>query len=254
MTTQAIFARRAFTPREEIADAVIVVDGQKIVAVGPRDRSRHTRGRHPAGSARPHRRAGLRGRAHPRRRRPRRDGGHARSARRRHRGRSRGTARRRSWPPPSPPAKDAPARPLPASPHGCRRARPESSARPRARRPKSWASTSKARSSVPRGAACIRRNGSCRPRSICSQVSAMPRRAPRASSRSRRSFPARSIWSPRPARRAASFRSATPTPVTRKRWPPSTRGARHAAHVFNAMRPFAHRDSGVIGAVLASPQ
>jgi len=31
------------------------------------------------------------------------------------------------------------------------------------------------------------------------------------------------------------------------------RGARHAAHVFNAMRPFAHRDSGVIGAVLASP-
>jgi N-acetylglucosamine-6-phosphate deacetylase len=31
------------------------------------------------------------------------------------------------------------------------------------------------------------------------------------------------------------------------------RGARHATHVFNAMRPFAHRDSGVIGAVLASP-
>jgi N-acetylglucosamine-6-phosphate deacetylase len=31
------------------------------------------------------------------------------------------------------------------------------------------------------------------------------------------------------------------------------RGARHATHVFNAMRPFAHRDSGVIGTVLASP-
>jgi N-acetylglucosamine-6-phosphate deacetylase len=30
-------------------------------------------------------------------------------------------------------------------------------------------------------------------------------------------------------------------------------GARHAAHVFNAMRPFTHRDSGVIGAILASP-
>jgi len=30
-------------------------------------------------------------------------------------------------------------------------------------------------------------------------------------------------------------------------------GARHAAHVFNAMRPFTHRDSGVIGAVMASP-
>ena len=30
-------------------------------------------------------------------------------------------------------------------------------------------------------------------------------------------------------------------------------GARHAAHVFNAMRPFAHRETGVIGAVLTSP-
>ncbi len=30
-------------------------------------------------------------------------------------------------------------------------------------------------------------------------------------------------------------------------------GARHAAHVYNAMRPFGHRDSGVIGAVLTSP-
>jgi N-acetylglucosamine-6-phosphate deacetylase len=31
-------------------------------------------------------------------------------------------------------------------------------------------------------------------------------------------------------------------------------GARHAAHVFNAMRPFSHRDSGVLGAVLNSPE
>jgi N-acetylglucosamine-6-phosphate deacetylase len=30
-------------------------------------------------------------------------------------------------------------------------------------------------------------------------------------------------------------------------------GARHAAHVFNAMRPFAHRETGVIGAVLTAP-
>jgi N-acetylglucosamine-6-phosphate deacetylase len=30
-------------------------------------------------------------------------------------------------------------------------------------------------------------------------------------------------------------------------------GARHAVHVYNAMRPFTHRDSGVIGAVLTSP-
>lgn len=29
-------------------------------------------------------------------------------------------------------------------------------------------------------------------------------------------------------------------------------GASHAAHVFNAMRPFSHRDSGVLGAVLGS--
>jgi len=31
-------------------------------------------------------------------------------------------------------------------------------------------------------------------------------------------------------------------------------GARHAAHVFNAMRPFSHRDTGVLGAVLTSSQ
>jgi N-acetylglucosamine-6-phosphate deacetylase len=30
-------------------------------------------------------------------------------------------------------------------------------------------------------------------------------------------------------------------------------GARHAAHVFNAMRPFSHRDPGVLGAVFTSP-
>ena len=30
-------------------------------------------------------------------------------------------------------------------------------------------------------------------------------------------------------------------------------GARHAAHVFNAMRPFSHRETGVVGAVLTSP-
>lgn len=32
------------------------------------------------------------------------------------------------------------------------------------------------------------------------------------------------------------------------------RGAKHAVHVYNAMRPFSHRDSGVIGAVLTSPE
>ncbi len=31
-------------------------------------------------------------------------------------------------------------------------------------------------------------------------------------------------------------------------------GATHAAHVFNAMRPFSHRETGVIGAVLTSPE
>ncbi len=32
-----------------------------------------------------------------------------------------------------------------------------------------------------------------------------------------------------------------------------SRGARHAAHVFNAMRPFTHRETGVLGAILTSP-
>jgi len=31
-------------------------------------------------------------------------------------------------------------------------------------------------------------------------------------------------------------------------------GASHAAHVFNAMRPFSHRDTGVLGAVFTSPR
>ena len=31
-------------------------------------------------------------------------------------------------------------------------------------------------------------------------------------------------------------------------------GATHAAHVYNAMRPFSHRGTGVIGAVLTSPE
>jgi N-acetylglucosamine-6-phosphate deacetylase len=32
------------------------------------------------------------------------------------------------------------------------------------------------------------------------------------------------------------------------------RGANHAVHVFNAMRPFSHRDTGVLGAVLTRPE
>jgi N-acetylglucosamine-6-phosphate deacetylase len=32
------------------------------------------------------------------------------------------------------------------------------------------------------------------------------------------------------------------------------RGAQHAVHVFNAMRPFSHRETGVLGAVLTSPE
>ncbi len=31
------------------------------------------------------------------------------------------------------------------------------------------------------------------------------------------------------------------------------KGARHAVHVFNAMRPFSHRETGVLGAVLTAP-
>ncbi len=31
-------------------------------------------------------------------------------------------------------------------------------------------------------------------------------------------------------------------------------GARHVAHIFNAMRPFSHRGTGILGAVLTSPE
>ncbi len=33
-----------------------------------------------------------------------------------------------------------------------------------------------------------------------------------------------------------------------------SRGARHAVHMFNAMRPFSHRDTGIIGAVMTAPE
>src|ERR1700681_3293783 len=36
MTIQAIFADRAFTPDEEIADAVVIVDGGRIASLGRR--------------------------------------------------------------------------------------------------------------------------------------------------------------------------------------------------------------------------
>src|SRR3977135_1174815 len=36
-------------------------------------------------------------------------------------------------------------------------------------------------------------------------------------------------------------------------WSAIARGVRSATHVYNAMRPFSHRDPGVIGAVLTSP-
>ena len=36
-------------------------------------------------------------------------------------------------------------------------------------------------------------------------------------------------------------------------WAAIGHGVTHAAHVFNAMRPFSHRDTGVIGAALTSP-
>src|SRR5438046_6144624 len=34
----------------------------------------------------------------------------------------------------------------------------------------------------------------------------------------------------------------------------NTRGARGGTHTYSAMRPFTHRDPGVIGAVLTSPE
>ena len=37
MTVQAIFASRAFTPGTEIRDAVLVTEGEKVVAMGARN-------------------------------------------------------------------------------------------------------------------------------------------------------------------------------------------------------------------------
>src|SRR5579862_1397110 len=37
MALHAIFSRRALTPQQEIADAVVLIDGDKIAAVGRKD-------------------------------------------------------------------------------------------------------------------------------------------------------------------------------------------------------------------------
>ena len=37
MALEAIFARRALTPHDEIANPVVLIDGQKIVAIGRQD-------------------------------------------------------------------------------------------------------------------------------------------------------------------------------------------------------------------------
>jgi N-acetylglucosamine-6-phosphate deacetylase len=44
---------------------------------------------------------------------------------------------------------------------------------------------------------------------------------------------------------------ATPTPRIRKLPTLQDKGARYAVHTFNAMRQFTHRDSGIVGTVLA---
>ena len=52
---------------------------------------------------------------------------------------------------------------------------------------------------------------------------------------------------------AWSWASAIPMRRTSRRALAMAHGAHHAVHVYNAMRPFSHRDSGVIGAVLTTP-
>ena len=70
----AIYASRILTPQEEISDGIIVVEGSRIAGLGHRDDVRDPSGRGRLRRDGDDRRAGLRGLAYPWRWRPRRDG------------------------------------------------------------------------------------------------------------------------------------------------------------------------------------
>ena len=85
----------------------------------------------------------------------------------------------------------------------------------------------------------------------CSSGCSPPGRS--GSSRSRRSCRARSSSSTCSWREASSCRSGTATPRRRRRNAAFDRGVRTVTHLFNAMRPFTHRDPGIVGAALVRP-
>ena len=114
--------------------------------------------------------------------------------------------------------------------------------------------TSKGPSSAPRGEECIRRNGSfpLRPEFLAhllkeargtAQILTLAPELPGA------------LELIAAARQAGLVVSLGHTDATYEQARAAIdAGATHAAHVFNAMRPFSHRGTGVIGAVLTSPK
>ena len=253
MQPLAIHAHRVLTPFEEIADAVVVVQRGKITDVvrGPNVDL-------PAGDPRNQRRSGktvvpgLCRCPHSRRGRPRRDGRHARGT-----GNNCGDSRQLSaplplWPPRSPPA------------------RVETCDSVRASRtlfsiPASIPPANLSAEilgihfegpfiTAPRGAECIRRNGFCRPPRRCSTQFLEEARGTAQILTLAPELPG-ALELIAAARKAGLVVSLGHTDATYEQAQAAIEaGATHAAHVFNAMRPFSHRGTGVIGAVLTSPQ
>ena len=190
-------------------------------AVGERPRDRLARLRRPAGERLRRRRLPRhrRGRVRARRRRPARDGRHGVPADADHG--ARGAARRRA-------RRDPRRRTRPADP---RRAR---------RRPVPLAPAARDASSL----------RAPRPGPGPARASARGRARPAVSRWRPSSRGARPRRHARRARRSPS-RPATPTRAPRKRTRRSTAASRTVTHLFNAMRPFTHRDPGVAGAALA---
>ncbi len=145
----------------------------------------------------------------------------------------------------------------PASPRTCRRSsrlpRAISSTRCAACRPRSAARASSARISKARSSrrvawGRIRRPPAAIPIRGCSPACSRPARS--ASSRWRRSCPARSSSSTSSSPRGITVSCGHSDATAAEASVAFDRGASTVTHLFNAMRPFSHRDPGIVGAAL----
>ena len=116
--------------------------------------------------------------------------------------------------------------------------------------PASWGRTSKGRSCQPCASGSIPPTLGATPISSCSSDSSM--RGPSGWSRSRRSSRASAVIE-RLLRREIAVSCGHSDATAEQANAAFDLGVRSVTHLFNAMRPFHHRDPGIVGAALARP-